>query len=412
MARSGTLHRDISPPPLRKASTVAKNAGKPEQPKKELEEHNDETHEKCAPGGKSDLAAIEAGEVEIRDHLEYFFHHLSSASRPAVGPRISFDAWRDLYKRSQHPHGRHFVVHQHDHPVSGVHYDLRLQISATSSISFAVPYGLPGNPNSQRPNRMAIETRVHNLWNHLIESASHATGSLLIWDTGQYEVLPRPRKRQKTTDDELSNDEASTKLDNLSQSELLHQAFQSRHIHLRLNGARLPLGYTIALRLPASNHTAAQPKKPARKWRRQHPSKAARKTSVVTDSDYDSGTVPSSPVAIDAEAEEEDLAAAIASEDDEDATIRANNAYTGATNSIGSVHQRHWFLTLDRTYSGFRKAGNGPDAGQWVGDWEAFYVRGRDVERSVVTGRNADEVMADENVEEFVGRKMWRPITE
>ena len=46
----------------------------------------------------------------------------------------------------------------------GVHYDLRLQFSESSSISFAIPYGLPGNPNSLRPNRMAIETRVHNLW--------------------------------------------------------------------------------------------------------------------------------------------------------------------------------------------------------------------------------------------------------
>lgn len=45
-----------------------------------------------------------------------------------------------------------------------MHYDLRLQFSETSTVSFAVPYGLPGNPNSIRPNRMAIETRVHNLW--------------------------------------------------------------------------------------------------------------------------------------------------------------------------------------------------------------------------------------------------------
>lgn len=380
--------------------------------KDEGQDRNDEKYETCGTDGKSDLAAIEAGEIEIRDHLEYFFQHLFKASRPAVGPRVTFNAWKELYQRSQHPHGRHFVVHQHDHPVSGVHYDLRLQISATSSISFAVPYGLPGNPNSHRPNRMAIETRVHNLWNHLIESASHATGSLLIWDTGEYEVMPRPQRRQKTTDDELSGDEVTTDDKSLSQSELLHQAFQSRHIHLRLHGAKLPRKYTIALRLPASNHTAAQPKKPARKRRRQDPSNIVRKTSMITDSDSDSGAVSSSPVTVDPEAEEEDLAAAIASEDEEDAVIRANNAYTGATNSIGSVHQRHWFLTLDRTYSGFRKARSGPDSGRWVGEWDVFYVRGRDVEHSVITGRNADEVMADENVARFVGRKMWRPITE
>jgi hypothetical protein len=31
-------------------------------------------------------------------------------------------------------------------------------------MSFAVPKGLPGNPNSKSKGRMAIETRVHNLW--------------------------------------------------------------------------------------------------------------------------------------------------------------------------------------------------------------------------------------------------------
>jgi len=50
------------------------------------------------------------------------------------------------------------------HPVAGVHYDLRLQISQTSSVSWACMYGLPGNPNSRRLNRNATETRVHNVW--------------------------------------------------------------------------------------------------------------------------------------------------------------------------------------------------------------------------------------------------------
>ena len=109
--------------------------------------------------------------------------------------------------------------------------------------------------------------------------------------------------------------------------------------------------------------------------------------------------------------------AADASDNDEDATIRANNAYPGAENIIGSIHQRNWLMTLDRKNSGFHKASGGSEAsaghgGRWVGRWEPFFVRGRDVERSVVTGRNADEVMEDEGVERFVGRKMWRPILE
>jgi hypothetical protein len=76
-------------------------------------------------------------------------------------------------------------------------------------VSFAVPKRLPGDPNSRSTGRMAIGTRVHIYWNHLIESASSKTGSLLIWDTGTYKVLPRKKKRSgkgipspQTTDDE------------------------------------------------------------------------------------------------------------------------------------------------------------------------------------------------------------------
>ena len=77
---------------------------------------------------------------------------------------LSASAFKDLYERNQHKNGRHFVIHQHDHPVAGVHYDLRLQINETSSISWAIMYGLPGNCNSRRLNRNATETRVHNIW--------------------------------------------------------------------------------------------------------------------------------------------------------------------------------------------------------------------------------------------------------
>ena len=39
--------------------------------------------------------------------------------------------------------------------------------------------------------------------------------------------------------------------------------------------------------------------------------------------------------------------------------------------------------------------------------FESFLVRGRDVERSVVTGRLAREVESDEGVQGFVGRSGW-----
>ena len=107
-------------------------------------------------------ATVEAGEAQIRNHLKYFSSHISSSVKPSAP--LSIRAFEDLYKRNQHEHGRHWVIHQHDHPVAGVHYDLRLQINETSSISWAIMYGLPGNCNSRRLNRNATETRVHNVW--------------------------------------------------------------------------------------------------------------------------------------------------------------------------------------------------------------------------------------------------------
>jgi hypothetical protein len=270
---------------------------------------------------------------------------------------------------------------------------------------------------------MAIETRVHNLWNNLIESASHATGSLLIWDTGEYEVLPyREPVRERTTDDEHSDSgsdrEATT---TTTESEKLFTSFQDRHLRLRLHGTRLPKGYTIGLRLPSANDRKTQPGKSRRKRRRPDPAKVVRSGPPSTDSENEHETsTPNTPesrdvlsMADDTNANVEAQDAALASEaEDEDAAIRSNNAYTGATNTIGSVHQRHWFLSLDKKNLGYHKVRSGPDEGRWTGESEPFVVLGRDVERSVVSGRSADEVMTDQGVERFVGRKMWRPITE
>ena len=97
---------------------------------------------------------------------------------------------------------------------------------------------------------------------------------------------------------------------------------------------------------------------------------------------------------------------------DEDAQTRASNAYPGSTNDIGSIHQRHWFLQLDRQNSGFVLDQSGDGKGKWIrgkngAGFEPFLVRGRDHERSVATGRLAKEVESDEGVEGFVGRGGW-----
>ncbi|KAI5268193.1 hypothetical protein E4T47_07815 [Aureobasidium subglaciale] len=385
MTAPASLKREISPPPTRRS-------------------HKHKTETPATP------AAIEAGQARLLDPISYFLDHLSKVSRPPRSdrPRLDFAAWNQLWRNNNGQHGRMFVVHQHDHPIAGVHYDLRLQFSATSAISFSIPYGLPGNPNSVRPMRMAIETRVHCLWNHLVESASHATGSLLIWDTGEYEVLPyQVAEKGPETDDDASDVEAEVEQDaQKTDSERLFEAFQNRHIKLRLHGAKLPKSYTISMRLPSANNV--QSKKPKRKRRRRDPLPQA--VEEVADSDNDQVNVQD----LEKQSTEQ---AADDSDDNEDATIRINNAYTGSENTIGSTHQRQWFLTLDKLNSGFIKASSGSERGRWVSQdeesgWKPFFVQGRDIEQSVITGRTAAQVMQDEGVQGYVDRKTWRPILE
>jgi hypothetical protein len=87
-------------------------------------------------------------------------------------------------------------------------------------------------------------------------------------------------------------------------------------------------------------------------------------------------------------------------------SIHLTNAYAGATNSISSIYQRKYF-SLDRRGFGFIPTGKSKGFGArvWIrrrsGDGgldgiERFHVLGRDVERSIVTGRL---VLRDERVD-------------
>lgn len=247
---------------------------------------------------------------------------------------------------------------------------------------------------------MAIETRVHTLWNNLIESASHATGSLLIWDTGEYEVLPRKMidKKNVGRDDESSDfNETDSAFDHRSENVKLMDAFKTRYVRLRLHGTRLPKGYAITVRLPSANDVVKHSKPMRRKRKTPKP--------VVNEVDTDPEDQDTDDI-VNAEV-------GLASDDeDENATIRANNAYTGAENTIGSVHQRHWFISLDKANSGFVKEGTKWERRNSEAGFDPFFVRGADEETSVVTGRTSAEVMADEGVKGFKVRKMWRPIME
>jgi hypothetical protein len=117
MVLHSTLARDISPPPTRKPPGTRSSVNINHLVEKQA-------GTECKKGETSDgpsLAAIEAGEAQVRDHLAYFSLHLGLTSRdtPSALPRLTIEDFGDLYRRNCHPSGYHFVIHQHDHPISG-----------------------------------------------------------------------------------------------------------------------------------------------------------------------------------------------------------------------------------------------------------------------------------------------------
>jgi len=253
-------------------------------------------------------------------------------------------------------------------------------------------------------------------------------------------MLPYHEPATRDTDDELSDEsgEDSNALSKLSDSEKLHVAFQNvrttppsvapiitinlqRRIRIRFHGIHLPKGYTLSLRLLTSENRHSQPAKPSRKRRRK--SSAAQTSQIIpptSDLDDDETVADAHPTTMDpsASALEREMAEL------EDEEVRRTNSYPGARNSVGSIHQRRWYCSMDRYASGFRpvRREEGSKGGKrdWERRWEdvrmlgfePFFVMGREVERSVVTGRTADEIMSDEGVEGFVGRRGWRAVIE
>ncbi|RJE17454.1 hypothetical protein PHISCL_10209, partial [Aspergillus sclerotialis] len=268
-------------------------------------------------------------------------------------------------------------------------------------------YGLPGNPNSQRLNRNAVETRVHCFWNHLIETASPVTGSMLIWDTGEYEVLPYQIEvkgpETESEGSELGASDHELDAEMKSENEKLKESFHNRKIRLRLHGTRLPKNYTITLRLDKASGFSKPVHLPQKRKRRRLQSTRAvnsrrQSTSSPSLSPPPANSYETQPKDQHTDPEDSSETNAPASSDTEtDHQIRINNAYPGSTNTIGSIHQRRWFITLDRENSGFvpeNSTGSGkktwvrkrePRTGELMG-FEPFYVHGPDVERSVVTG--------------------------
>ncbi|GKT74719.1 hypothetical protein ColTof4_07142 [Colletotrichum tofieldiae] len=394
-------------------------------------------------------AAVGPGTASPPDPAAHFFAHLARRTLspyPARTPRLAADtALRDLFlAHAGSRRGAHFVVHQHDHPVAGAHYDLRLQVNATSSVSWAVMYGLPGDPSSGRPSRNATETRVHCLWNHVVETASAGTGSLVVWDCGRFEVLERGPAADPDSAEEGGEEEGGA-----TEQEKLARAFGERKIRVRLYGSRLPERYVLNLRLTKGEDAEGR-RRSARALGRpprrrggggQAKKKKRGRGAVETSSrgssgDEGDGDVVPDPLGAGTHGgnDADDGKGLSAMEQEirelEDEHVRRTNAYAGAENSVGSVYQRRWYLSLDREACGFERRRGGGE-GVWVpkdggggrrereGGDEAdesgrlgfpFHVRGPDAERSVVTGRRGAEVLRDEGVEGFARRKGWRPV--
>ncbi|KAK1715517.1 uncharacterized protein BDZ83DRAFT_635508 [Colletotrichum acutatum] len=244
----------------------------------------------------------------------------------------------------------------------------------------------------------------------------------------------------------------------MTEQEKLARAFGERKIRVRLHGSRLPERYVLNLRLTKGEDAKGRRKsartmgRPMRKRRRGGGGKQMKKEVVETSSEGASGDDGDGDVVPDpldgghdggdgdGEGEDEKLSAVEREiREVEDEFVRRTNAYRGAENSVGSVYQRRWYLSLDREACGFerrsiggkrvwvlRHGNDGGDVnGQGIKECGGrkkeevdesgrlrfpFYVRGPDVERSVVTGRRGGEVLRDEGVEGFVRRKGWRPV--
>jgi DNA polymerase Ligase (LigD) len=133
----------------------------------------------------------------------------------------------------------------------------------------------------------------------LIETASHSTGSLLIWDTGEHSILPyrEPIESQESSSEGSDGLERPKLSPTLSESQKLHKAFQQSKIRLRLHGARVPQNYTISLRLSKENYCNEQPGWPKRRRRKLDPKLIQAETIETSSSEgeYNASSSSSAP---------------------------------------------------------------------------------------------------------------------
>lgn len=257
----------------------------------------------------------------------------------------------------------------------------------------------------------------------------------MIWDTGTYQILPRRSKYAPAIDPSSQQSSQSSHHEPETQQQLLHDAFQNRKIRLQLHGTRLPEPYVIYLRLTKSEDVEGRQKanRPPGKRRRRKPSETPivetdsssddQEDSADNNDDDDGDFVTDQNEASESVTE-------VSPEDRElreleDQQVRLTNAYPGAINSIGSIHQRRWYLSMERIASGLIDRRDGrrvpwhlPATSKETGVTSnpraslPFYVHGRDSERSIITGRLGADILRDEGVQGFVPRMGWSAVLE
>jgi DNA ligase D-like protein (predicted 3'-phosphoesterase) len=105
------------------------------------------------------------------------------------------------------------------HAASSLHYDFRLEVDGTLR-SWAVPKGLSTDP---REKRLAVEVEDHPLeygdFEGVIGEGNYGAGAVIVWDAGTYR--------------------------NLDQERSMHDALESGHAKVWLEGEKLVGGWTL-----------------------------------------------------------------------------------------------------------------------------------------------------------------------